>query len=589
MDIGADLSGIAGLKVDGMVTKEGFARPASSASEMPPPPITKKRKAAPASSSAKRVQIGEDLPDELDEGEIKDMLDQADDVHIEALNEGALKRMVLQLERKIKNNQELRIKFSDDPDKFLKSEVDLDEAIKKFTQLSTHPDLYDELVKLDALPMLLGILNHANTDIAVDVFEVLNELTDADVIAEVEDSEAFLKALFDAQLPDMTVEVLLRLNEDASDEEFTAVTNGLSMIENLADINPKETCRHFVGISKFLTWLLKRVRAPKMDHNRLHASEILGIMLQNSETAVDSLVKLEGIDKLLRGISEYRKKEPADSEESEFVENMFDCLCTLMLLDTHQVAFGKMQGLELMIRMMRAHNFASTPALKLANHAMRNCSANCQIFVDKMGLKVLFALFMKKGAGQKTKSVARECEEHITSIINSLCRYCTATPVARVLNKFTEFKFEKLERLLEMHEEYFLAVKEADRQRHQGLVEKIDREFEVDEEEQLFLDRCDAGLFTLQQVDCIILRLGNMGNRQVGEELVKLLDTKGVDLGEMISIVLEYCVHLDASAKPESDELHKFLRNFAKNAGRMHMLDDALKALEEVPAASAPA
>eukprot|EP00971_Amphidinium_carterae_P073707 1457452-Amphidinium_carterae.1 len=52
--------------------------------------------------------------------------------------------------------EELRIKFSDDPDKFLKSEVDLDEAIKKFTQLSTHPDLYDELVKLDALPMLLG-------------------------------------------------------------------------------------------------------------------------------------------------------------------------------------------------------------------------------------------------------------------------------------------------------------------------------------------------------------------------------------------------------------------------------------------------
>lgn len=36
------------------------------------------------------------------------MLDQADDVHIEVLNEAALKRMVLQLERKIKTNQSAR-------------------------------------------------------------------------------------------------------------------------------------------------------------------------------------------------------------------------------------------------------------------------------------------------------------------------------------------------------------------------------------------------------------------------------------------------------------------------------------------------
>ena len=32
-------------------------------------------------------------------------------------------------------------------------------------------------------------------------------------------------------------------------------------------------------------------------------------------------------------------------------------------------------------------------------------------------------------------------------------------------------------------------------------MQKIDRELEVDDVEQLYLDRCDAGLFTLQQVD----------------------------------------------------------------------------------------
>ena len=38
------------------------------------------------------------------------------------------------------------------------------------------------------------MLNHVNTDIAVDVFEVLSELTDPEVLGEAEEAEAFVKA-----------------------------------------------------------------------------------------------------------------------------------------------------------------------------------------------------------------------------------------------------------------------------------------------------------------------------------------------------------------------------------------------------------
>merc|ERR1719215_1430011 len=107
----------------------------------------KKRDAAAAdleererqASGKRRLELGDDLPEEIAEEDIQRMLDQADDVHIENLNEATLKRMVLQLERKIKSNQEQRIKFNDDPEKFLKSEVDLDEEVKKFTLLAAHP------------------------------------------------------------------------------------------------------------------------------------------------------------------------------------------------------------------------------------------------------------------------------------------------------------------------------------------------------------------------------------------------------------------------------------------------------------------
>lgn len=539
---------------------------------MRPPPVPQKAKrpqvAPPADEPApKRIELGEELPDEVSREDIQQMLDKADELHVEALTETSLKRMHLQFERKVKLNRELRIKHVDDPDKFLKSEVDLDEEIKKFTLVATHPELYAALLKLETLPLLVGMLNHVNTDIAVDVFEVLSELTDPEVLSEVEDPEGFVKAIFDAQLCQMTVDVLARIDETVSDEDFKAVTNGLSMIENLADLMPQETCRQFLEIPTFLPWLIKCLRAQGMDYNKVYASEILGIVLQNSERAREEMVKLEGVDKLLRGIAAYRKRDPADSEEAEYVQNMFDCICSLMLLKTNQIAFGSLQGLELMIRMMREKVFAATLALKLVDHSLRHCPENCQIFVEKLGLKVLFAIFMKKGAKTKKQSEAKEVEEHVTSIVQSLCRYCTGTPVARVLNKFVESNFEKLERLLEMHEEYHRSVQEADRERDQGLAQKIDRELEVNEEEQLFLDRCDAGLFTLQQVDLILVRLVNMGNRQATEEIGKLMDVKGVKLEEIKKIVLEYCTNLGQEAQEERGEVISYLRAMLTRCG----------------------
>merc|ERR1712096_458229 len=93
--------------------------------------------------------------------------------------------------------------------------------------------------------------------------------------------------------------------------------------------------------------------------------------------------------------------------------------------------------------------------------------------------------------------------------------------------------FTKLERLLGMHEEYLQAVKASDSERLQGVRLSVDRELDVNEEEQAYLDRCDAGLFTLQQVDIVIIRLANMGNRQVADEIGKLLDVKGISLDKV--------------------------------------------------------
>lgn len=48
---------------------------------------------------------------------------------------------------------------------------------------------YPELVSSGAVGQLANLLSHENTDIAVDVVEVLQELTDEDVGAEAEDED----------------------------------------------------------------------------------------------------------------------------------------------------------------------------------------------------------------------------------------------------------------------------------------------------------------------------------------------------------------------------------------------------------------
>lgn len=523
--------------------------------------------AAPGAAPAKRTALGDELPDTITEEEIRERLERADEVHAETLGASGLRRMVMQLERRIKVNQEMRIKHAEEPDKFLKSEVDLDEEVKRLGGLATHPELYAELAHLGALPLLVGLLGHANTDIAVEVLEVLAELTDPEVVQEVPEAEAFLLGLFEAQLCQMSVDVLLRIDEQQSEEDARAVANCLTVIENLADISPAETCARFAQVPRLLPWLIKRVRAQgAVDYNRVYASEILAILLQNALSSREQMLRLEGVDKLLRGIAAYRKRDPADSEEAEFVQNMFDCLCSLMLLPAHQLAFGRVQGLELMIRMMRERIFASSLALRLADHALRHCAANCQIFVEKLGLKVLFAMFMRRAPQPKARSAAREGEEHVCSIVQSLCRYCAGTAAARVLNKFTENRFEKLERLLELHEECVRTVRAADAARPSG-VRGLDRELELDPEEQLFLDRCDAGLFTLQQVDLVLVRLAAMGNREATEQLARLLNSKGVAATEVCATLEEYCAHLGDAAAEEREEVRGLARALLRRCG----------------------
>ena len=66
--------------------------------------------------------------------------------------------------------------------RFIDSESDLDSTLNQFLPLTQNPPLYyPELVKQGTLALWSNLLSHENTDIAVDVIGVIQELTDEDV------------------------------------------------------------------------------------------------------------------------------------------------------------------------------------------------------------------------------------------------------------------------------------------------------------------------------------------------------------------------------------------------------------------------
>uniref|UniRef100_A0A3Q1GHS2 Beta-catenin-like protein 1 n=1 Tax=Acanthochromis polyacanthus TaxID=80966 RepID=A0A3Q1GHS2_9TELE len=102
-----------------------------------------------------------------DKKKILDRLMDQDEEELEAepVDESSVKKMILTFEKRSYKNQELRIKFPDNPEKFMESELDLNDIIQEMHVIATMPDLYHLLVELNAVHSLLGLLSHENTDI----------------------------------------------------------------------------------------------------------------------------------------------------------------------------------------------------------------------------------------------------------------------------------------------------------------------------------------------------------------------------------------------------------------------------------------
>nr|BAE27033.1 unnamed protein product [Mus musculus] len=476
----------------------------------------------------------------------------------EPLDESSVKKMILTFEKRSYKNQELRIKFPDNPEKFMESELDLNDIIQEMHVVATMPDLYHLLVELSAVQSLLGLLGHDNTDVSIAVVDLLEELTDIDTLHESEEgAEVLIDALVDGQVVALLVQNLERLDESVR-EEADGVHNTLAIVENMAEFRP-EMCTE-AAQQGLLQWLLKRLKAKMpFDANKLYCSEVLAILLQDNDENRELLGELDGIDVLLQQLSVFKRHNPSTTEEQEMMENLFDALCSCLMLSSNRERFLKGEGLQLMNLMLREKKVSRSSALKVLDHAMIGPEGtdNCHKFVDILGLRTIFPLFMKSPRKiKKVGTTEKEHEEHVCSILASLLRNLRGQQRTRLLNKFTENDSEKVDRLMELHFKYLSAMQVADK-KIEGEKHDIVRRGEIidnDMEDEFYLRRLDAGLFILQHICYIMAEICNANVPQIRQRVHQILNMRGSSIKIVRHIIKEYAENIGDGRSPEFRE-----------------------------------
>eukprot|EP00123_Amoebidium_parasiticum_P014969 comp22722_c0_seq1/m.35338 comp22722_c0_seq1/g.35338 ORF comp22722_c0_seq1/g.35338 comp22722_c0_seq1/m.35338 type:complete len:557 (-) comp22722_c0_seq1:67-1737(-) len=455
----------------------------------------------------------------------------------------AMRRQVVALEKRVTKNQEMRVKYADQPTKFLESEAELHEEIQKAHVLATAPDLYPDLVDTRCLGAICSLLVHENTDISIAVVDLLREMTDEDAVADSQDeAKALVDALLEADLLELLLQNLHRLNESVR-EDADGVQNTLGVIENICVLKP-ELCKQLFHETKFLSWLKGRLRQKQFDANKLYASEILAIMLQDSDENRKLFGDEEGIDMLLRNLAYYRNRDPKTSEEIELLNNYFDALCSCLLRSENKTKFLQGEGIELMIIMLRENKLSVFGAMKTLSYAMSGFeTAQCKRFVEKLGLKSLFPRFMKTPKRGEKGAAESEFEEHVCTVIASLLKNINDSKLRpRILNKFVEDDYAKIERLIELHHKFSERVKVADRGIEEEKKELEQEEIEIDDDvrDMFYLRRLDAGLFSLQLVDYILAQICTAGVPPITRRVRKLLSQSNRSLDDVVDVLKEY-------------------------------------------------
>ncbi|KAI8032168.1 Beta-catenin-like protein 1 [Camellia lanceoleosa] len=323
---------------------------------------------------------------------------------------------------------------------------------------------------------------------------------------------------------------------------MAAVYVTLATIENLIEVKPavaEMVCER----TKLMRWLLSKIKIREFDGNKQYASEILAILLQNSTANQKRLGQINGVDVVLQAVAMYKSRDPKTQDEEEMVENLFDCLCCLLMPLENKERFVKAEGVELMIIVMNSKKSCYGSAIRALDFAMTNYPPACERFVDVMGLKTAFPAFMGKASSSLPFYILWNFE---------------GSRRERLFSKFVENECEKIDRLMELYMRYSNRVKSETERLNELELDDL----EMDEDEK-YNRRLESGLYTLQLIAVILGHLWTSEHPKMRTRIELLLKQNKLTKNNVKDILQEYHDNIgDLDGPEEKDRAQTKIQKF---------------------------
>lgn len=240
-----------------------------------------------------------------------------------------------------------------------------------------------------------------------------------------------------------------------------------------------------------------------------------------------------------------RRSDPSGAEEAELCENLFDSLCSSLLLAHNQTLFLKAEGVELMLLTLREGRFGARGALKTLDFALQRNAVTCERLVDSRGLGIIFP-YLGSGARlplehlrarAEREALQREDDEHLVSLLCSLCHELDGSYRQRLLGKFAERSHDKCAALVALRQLYaqrVAAFEEAHRPAGGG-----GEQGDEDDDDARFLGRMEAGLLTVQMATTVLAYMIVSGDGALSRQVLLLLHEAEVSVPELSAALAE--------------------------------------------------
>jgi beta-catenin-like protein 1 len=227
-----------------------------------------------------------------------------------------------------------------------------------------------------------------------------------------------------------------------------------------------------------------------------------------------------------------------------------------------------------MVIMIKEKKFVRRRALKVLDYALNGNVTNCERFVEILGLKTLFSVFMKKSKGVKAHE-EKEDEEHAVCCITHLLKTVSGEERKRLLHKFIEDDHAKVDRLVELHLNYT--------QRVSGITISGYGNDEEDAANAAYLERLDAGLYVLQLTDFILATVATEGRRSARERVHMLMELRDIPMSRICDTLKEYMENLEDGSEGELEILKRLIKDITAPPGTPEGAPEGMDAEEGAP------